>query len=148
MSSPKRNPINISDELQKWVFEMLELGLDCFSAGDYHPFVFLVDEDDGTDMINVTDINGNIHPNLIETAREIVAKACPFATIYIIVSPGYLHKDGTKYDAVVAEAGEKGENEGFVFAQRYLKNWEPGSYEEIGIPAIVNTVANLLSYDS
>jgi hypothetical protein len=35
MSPSKENSINISDDLQKWVFEMLELGLDCFSEGVY-----------------------------------------------------------------------------------------------------------------
>ena len=147
MSPSKGNQINISDELQKWIFEMLDLGLDCFSEGDYQPFIFLVNEDDETDMINVVEAHGNIDPNLVETARKIVAEACPFATIYIIVSAGYLHKDETKYDAVVAEAGEKGENEGFVFAQRYLENSEPESFQKIDRPAIVNIVANLLNSD-
>ena len=147
MSSFKGNSINISDELQKWVFRTLELGFDCFSEGDYQPFIFLVNDDGEKDMIDVVDPNGNIDPNLIETAREIITKSCPFASLYIIVSAGYLHKDGTKYDAVVAEAGEKGEKDGFVFAQRYLENSQPESFEKIGKPAIVNIVGNLLNYD-
>jgi hypothetical protein len=147
MSSSKGNSINISDEQQKWVFRMLELGFDCFSEGNYQPFIFLVNDDGEKDMIDVVDANGNIHPNLIETAREIVAKSCPFASIYIIVSAGYLHRNGTKYDAVVVEAGEKGEKDGFVFAQRYLENSEPEPFEKIGRPAVVNIVENLLNYD-
>jgi hypothetical protein len=147
MSTSKGNSINISEELQKWVFRTLELGFDCFSEGDYQPFIFLVNDDGEKDMIDVVDPNGNIDPNLIETAREIITKSCPFASLYIIVSAGYLHKDGTKYDAVVAEAGEKGEKDSFVFAQRYLENSQPESFEKIGKPAIVNIVENLLNYD-
>jgi len=143
----KGNPISISDELQKWALEILDMGFECFCDGDYQPFIFLVNEDGEKDMINVAEVNGNIDSNLIETARQIVAKACSFAKIYIIVSAGCLHKDGVKCDTVVAEAGEKGESEALVFAQRYIENNEFESFEKVGRPAIVNTVENLLNYD-
>ena len=148
MSSTKGDSISISDELQRWVLEILDLGFGCFCDGDYEPFIFLVNEDGEKDMIDVVDVDGNILPSLIETARQIVEKACPFARIYIILSAGYLHKDGTKYDAVVAEAGEKGESKAFVFAQRYIENNKTESFEKIGRPGIVNTVENLLNYDA
>ena len=148
MPPTKEDPISISDELQKWVLELLDLGFGCFSDGDYHPFIFLVDEDGEKDMIDVVDGNGNIDSSLVEKARQIVVEGCSFPKIYIIVSAGYLHKDGTKYDAVVAEAGELGENKALVFAQRYIENNEKESFEKIGRPGIVNTVENLLNYNA
>ena len=99
-------------------------------------------------MIDVVDVDGDILPSLVEEARKIVAGACSFAKIYEIVSAGYLHKDGIKYDAVVAEAGEKGESKALVFAQRYIENNEIESFQKIGRPGIVNTVENLLNYDA
>ena len=71
MSTTKGDSISISDELQKWVFEILDLGFGRFCDGDYQPFIFLVNEDGEKDMIDVVDVDGNILPSLIEKREKL-----------------------------------------------------------------------------
>jgi hypothetical protein len=135
----------VSDELWELVAEALDLGVDCFAAGESNPFVLFVDGSGQRHMVDVKDAQGNVSPQLVAAARGIVSKGVPAsAQRYALAFDGYLTTDGERLDAAFVEAGERGQPEAMVFAQCYRVKKRSGKVERVGRPQLVQTAEQLL----
>jgi len=82
---------------------------------------------------------------LTERLEEGLAKAHVAASsldsavrAYAIAHDGYVTIEGTKFDAIIVEAGERGGPAAFMFAQRYKpKKGAFGSLKTVGNPAFL-----------
>lgn len=136
----------VSDELWGVASEALDLAVDCFAIGESNPIVLFVDEAGQRHMVDVKDAQGNITPQLVETARGIVSKGFgASARLYAVAFDGYLTTDGQRLDAAFVEAGERGQPDAVVFAQRYRVKKRSGKADRVGRPELVKVAAQLLT---
>ncbi len=134
----------ISEGLEQLVLEAIELGYGCFGDGDHSPFVIILDNNANRQLIDFQNADENIDSDLLGSARETIRETFSSAKLYTLVWDGYLTTDGVKGDAVFAEAGEKGEADAFIFAQRYKQKKRAKSLEKIGDPEMGIITENLL----
>ena len=136
----------VSDDLWGLASEALDLAVDCFAAGESNPIVLFVDGSGQRHMVDVKDAQGNVTPQLVETARNVVAEGVGAAArLYALAYDGYLTTDGQRLDAAFVEAGERGQPEAVVFAQRYRVKKRSGKVERVGRPELVQAAAQLLT---
>ena len=135
---------HISENLQQWVLEALELGYGSFCEGDHVPFAVILDDNGQSHLINFENASGAINSDLLSEARKIITETFPLAQYYALVWDGYLTTGETKQDAVFAEAGERGEAEAFIFAQQYKQKKRPKTLEKIDDLIVVATIEPLL----
>jgi hypothetical protein len=136
----------VSDELWGLASEALDLAVDCFAAGESNPIVLFVDGAGQRHMVDVKDAQGNVTPDLVESARGIVSEGVgASARLYAVAFDGYLTTDGQRLDAAFVEAGERGQPEAVVFAQRYRVKKRSGKVERVGRPELVQAAAQLLT---
>jgi hypothetical protein len=137
---------DVSDELWELAAEALDLAVDCFAAGESNPIVLFVDGSGQRHMVDVKDAQGNVTPQLVEAARGVVSEGVgASAQRYAVAFDGYLTTDGERLDAAFVEAGERGQPEAVVFAQRYRVKKRSGKVERVGRPELVQVVEQLLS---
>jgi len=104
-----------SVSLMELIFLALEHGLDSVrGGGPLAPFLVT----DGRER--------NLERFVTERLEDGLARAQEFAssldaatTAYAIAYDGYVTVEGTKYDAILVEAAERGSPTGFLFAQPY-----------------------------
>jgi hypothetical protein len=136
----------ISDELWGLVSSALDVAVDCFAAGEQNPFVLFVDKSGQRHMIDVKDAEGNVTPQLVESARSIVSESVGATALrYAVAFDGYLTVDGERSDAAFVEAGERGQAEAVVFAQRYRVKKRSRKVERVGRPTLVQQARQLLN---
>lgn len=127
-------------DLMKWVHELLDLAVNCFSDGDHTPMILLFGGGK-RNMINLTSTSGDITEGLIESGRHLIRQWAQTGDVYVMVWDGYLTTDGQRRDAAFAEAGARGEDKGYLFAQRY----KPGKTKarKLGKPILVTERVHL-----
>jgi hypothetical protein len=136
----------VSDELWELASSALHLAVDCFAAGESNPIVLFVDGYGQRHLVDVKCAQGTVTPQLVERARDIVSK-CVGATAqrYAVAFGGYLTSDGKRLDAAFVEAGERGQPEAVLFAQRYRVKKRSGKAERVERPELVQAAEQLLS---
>jgi hypothetical protein len=77
--------------------------------------------------------------------RRAVANAPPEVCKVAMAYDGYVTLEGTKYDAVFVEAGERGGASGVVFVQRYRPKGFLRAFSTIGNPAYIGDTDHPLS---
>ena len=136
----------VSDELWELASSALDLAVDCFAAGESNPIVLFIDESGQQHIVDVKDAQGNVTPQLVDSARGIVAEGIGASALrYAVVFDGYLTSNGVRLDAAFVEAGERGQPESVVFAQRYRVKKRSGTVERVGRPKLVQAAKQLLS---
>lgn len=110
----------LSEELQELALEAVELALECYSEGDHSPFILFEDESGESQVIDVKSADGNITPELVENAKRVVAESLSDGALrYAIAYDGYWTNEEGKSDAVIVEAGERGEPNAWRIVQTY-----------------------------
>ena len=136
---------DIRPEFQELALKALDLALDCFSAGEHNPFILFVDESGQGQLVEVKDTEGNVNDKLVEMARQMVAETIGTkAQRYAIAYDGYITIDGERTDAAFVEAGERGDPEAFLIAQRYRVKKRSKKPEKRGKPLITGPGRQLL----
>jgi hypothetical protein len=77
-----------------------------------------------------------------EQAREAVAALPENVTAYALAYDGFITVKGTKFDAILVEASERGRPAGVRMAQRYTRS--TSSFEMVGNPALLGECETLL----
>jgi hypothetical protein len=104
-----------SDKLAELVFFALDHGID--SVRDGGPLVaFLLTEGCGRHLARFA--TERIEQGVME-ARRAVSSLDGSVNSYAIAYDGYVTIEGTRFDAILVEAAERGSAAGFLFAQRY-----------------------------
>jgi hypothetical protein len=134
----------IGAELQRLALESLDFAIECFCAGEHHPRIIIQDEAGQFHTIVLKSADSVVDPQLVEDARQLVSESRDQALRYTIAYDGYLTTNGVKCDAAFVEAGERGELEAFVLAQRYRLKKRKKGFEKVGQPVIVATADQLL----
>ena len=70
-------------------------------------------------------------------ARLAVSKLPSSVTAYAIAHDGYITIQGTKYDAILVEASERGRAGAVIMAQRYIPKTAQQSFQRVGNPALL-----------
>jgi len=65
-------------------------------------------------------------------ARQSIENAPPEIERYVLAYEGLLTVEEEKWDAFIFEAGERGQTEAHLFAQRYLPQTQEGDLEVVG----------------
>jgi hypothetical protein len=83
--------------------------------------------------------------DLVDVARHTVAEGIgQVAHLCALAYDGYLTTDGERTDAAFVEAGERGQPEAFLIAQRYRVKKRSGKVERVGQPTIIGGAEQLL----
>ena len=72
----------------------------------------------------------------VAQARLAVSQLPSEVTAYAIAYDGYVTIEGTKYDAILVEASERGRPRAVIMVQRYIPKTEQQSFQRIGNPAL------------
>jgi hypothetical protein len=139
---PDSNNIQMSEKFADLVFLALDHGVDSVrgSGGPLTPFVVV--EQDGK-----RELHRFATERLEEgqqRAREAIAALPPSATAYAMAYDGYITVQGTKFDAILVEASERGRPTGVRMAQRYTPKKFLRSFQTIGNPALLGECETLL----
>ena len=73
----------------------------------------------------------------VAQARLAVSQLPSDVTAYAIAYDGYITIEGTKYDAILVEASERGRPRAVVLAQRYVPKTEHQSFQRVGNAALL-----------
>ena len=80
----------------------------------------------------------------LEQAREAVASLPPSVTAYAFAYDGFITVQGTKFDAILVEASERGRPAGVRMAQRYTPKAGSRDFQAIGNPALLGECEGML----
>jgi hypothetical protein len=135
-----------SADLQQLALQAVEAAVESFAGGDPNPFVFFVDESGQSHTVAVRIAGDADGSEIVEAARNLVSQGIGEAAyLYALAYDGYLTTDGERFDAVFIEAGERGQSEAVLIAQRYRMKKRSKRVELIGRPTIIDSVDMLLS---
>jgi hypothetical protein len=73
----------------------------------------------------------------VAQARLAVSRLPSDVTAYAIAHDGYVTFEGTKYDAILVEASERGRTGAVIMAQRYVPKTAQQSFQRVGNPALL-----------
>lgn len=139
---PDSNDIQMSEKFADLVFLALDHGVESVRASGGPLIPFVVVEQDGKRELH------RFATELLEEgkqrAREAVAALPPSATAYAMVYDGYITVQGTKFDAILVEASERGRPAGVRMAQRYTPKKFLRSFQTVGNPALLGECETLL----
>jgi len=134
----------ISAGLQRLALEALDLAVGCFCAGENYPRIIIEDEAGEFHTIVLKGAEVVTDPGLVDDARRLVSEGLDRPLRYAIAYDGYLTSDGERCDAAFVEAGERGQPEAFILAQRYRLKKRKKGFEKVGQPVLVATAVQLL----
>jgi hypothetical protein len=77
-------------------------------------------------------------------ARKAIAELPSTATSYAMAYDGYITIAGTKFDAILVEASERGRPAGVRLAQRYTPKKFLRSFQTVGNPVLLGECETLL----
>jgi hypothetical protein len=139
---PESNNIQMSEKFADLVFLALDHGVDSVRASGGPLTPFIVVEQDGK-----RELHRFATERLEEgqqRAREAVAALPPSATAYALAYDGYITVQGTKFDAILVEASERGRPAGVRMAQRYTPKKFLRSFQTVGNPALLGECETLI----
>ena len=137
---PDSEDIEMSEKFADLVFLALDHGVESVrdSGGPLIPFVIIEQGDKRGIQRFVTD---RLEEGP-ERAREAIVASPPSVTAYALAYDGYITIEGTKYDAILVEASERGRPAGVLMAQRYTIKEQ--NFEMIGNPVLLEECETLL----
>jgi hypothetical protein len=139
---PDANDIQMSEKFADLVFLALDHGVDSVRASGGPLTPFIVVEQDGKRELH------RFATERLEQgqqrAREAVAALPSNATAYALAYDGYITVQGTKFDAILVEASERGRPAGVRMAQRYTPKKFLRSFQTVGNPALLGECEGLL----
>ncbi len=80
----------------------------------------------------------------VKSARKYVADHEDELQMYAIAWDGFVTVEGKRTDAILVEAGDRGETKGVLFCQRYVPGNGSTKLERIGNPGLIGRPENLL----
>ena len=83
------------------------------------------------------DSGGWVLEESLAQAQLAVSRLPSDVTAYAIAHDGYVTIQGTKYDAILVEASERGRPRAVLLAQRYIPKTEQQSFQRIGNAAFL-----------
>ena len=138
---PESN-IQMSEKFADLVFFALDHGVDSVRASGGPLTPFIVVEQDGKRELH------RFATERLEDgqqrAREAVAALPSSATAYALAYDGYVTVQGTKFDAILVEASERGRPAGVRMTQRYTPKKFLRSFQTVGNPALLGECEGLL----
>ena len=131
----------MSEKFADLVFLALDHGVDSVRVSGGPLIPFIVVEQDGK-----RELHRFAAARLEEgqqQARAAVAALPPNATAYALAYDGYITVQGTKFDAILVEASERGRPAGVRMAQRYSPKKFLRSFQTVGNPALLGECEGL-----
>lgn len=140
---PESNDIEMSEEFGDLIFFALDHGIESVreSGGPLIPFVMYVQNGELMIQRFVTD---RLEDGP-EEARLAIAAAPVNITAYALAYDGFITVEGTKCDAILVEASERGRPAGVLMAQRYSITGESDGFEMVGNPILLEECATLFN---
>lgn len=136
----------IGEELQHLALQAVEAALDAFSGDEPYPFIFFVDTTGQAHTIVIAPDEDGHGSDLVDVARRTVAEGISQLTQrYALAYDGYLITDGKRSDAAFVEAGDRGQPNAFLIAQRYRVKKRSKRVERLGHPTIIDAAEQLLN---
>ncbi len=139
---PESNDIQMSQKFADLVFLALDHGVDSVRASGGPLIPFVVFEQDGK-----RELHRFAAERLEEgqkRAREAIAAFPASVNAYAMAYDGYIAVQGTKFDAILVEASERGRPAGVRMAQRYTPKKFLQSFQTLGNPALLDECETLL----
>ena len=138
---PESNDIQMREKFADLVFLALDHGIDSVrtSGGPLIPFV-IVEQDGKREIRRFATVRLEEGP---ERAREAIVALPPSATAYAMAYDGYITIQGTKFDAILVEASERGRPAGVRMAQRYIPKKFLRRFQTVGNPALLGECETL-----
>ena len=132
--------LEMSEKFADLVFMALDHGVDSVRAGG--PLIpFLVTER-GSERTLQRFVAERLEQGEAQ-GRQILASLPAEVTAYAFAYDGFLTIEGTKVDAILVEASERGRRAGVRMAQRYTPKKFLRSFQTIGNPAFVGECESL-----
>lgn len=121
--------LNLSDRLFELVFDAVREALIPLREGEpLVPFALLLTKG-GVEMRRFTDASIGA---ALERAQTMLANADDDLLGYALAYDATITVEETDFDAVLVEAGERGKQNGWRFAQRYLPRTQTAMHSPIG----------------
>lgn len=142
LHEPSTDDIEMSEQFADLVFLALDHGVESVrdSGGPLIPFV--VFEQDGE--LKIQRFATERMEEGPEQAREAIAASPESVTAYALAYDGYVTIEGTRCDAILVEASERGRPAGVRMAQRYAIKDSLESFQTVGNPALLGECETLL----
>jgi len=140
---PESTEIQMTQQFADLLFLALDHGVDSVraSGGPLTPF-FIAYEQDGKRQLH------RFAAERLEEgqqrAREAIAALPPSVTAYALAYDGFITVQGTKIDAILVEASERGRPAGVRMAQRYTPKKFLRSFQTVGNPALLGECETLI----
>ena len=134
-STPKQEP-QMSQRLSDIAFFALDHGIYSIQEGDGPLIPFVISEKaDGKRKLDR--YMADRLEESVAQAQFAVSRLASDVTAYAIAHDGYITMEGTKYDAILVEASERGRAGAVIMAQRYVPKTEQQSFQRVGNPALL-----------
>ena|SRR5258706_15642170 len=135
----------MSQRLADIAFFALDHGVHSIQDGDGPLVPFVISEQaDGkrkldryVSVAKMGESEGWVLEESLAKARLAVSQLPSSVTAYAIAHDGYITIQGTKYDAILVEASERGRTSAVIMAQRYLPKTAQQSFQRVGNPALL-----------
>jgi len=124
-----------SQDLAELFFKAMDRAFEAVQGGkSLRPFTMTVSRE-GASEVKDFDEDG------LELARQSVQGAVGELRLYAIAGEGYVNRDGRRWDAILVEAGEEGQDHAFLFCQRC----EEPRWKRAGGPEVIDRPLCLLA---
>jgi hypothetical protein len=135
------SPIDASDDLMDLAFTALDHGIASVEGGGpLIPFAMLIQRDQ---KILRRFVAEEISQGIEEAKRFVGSETG--VTSYAIAYDTFLTIEGNKFDAIMVEAAEQGQDLGHLFAQRYLPTTPDQPFQVIGNATYLGRTEQLLT---
>jgi hypothetical protein len=139
----EENTIEISDALEKVAaFGFDEAMQTLTSGGELIPFTVLLEGEN----LYIETHPGETPDECYESARKTVTSAEAAIESYVFVYDGYVDLDEGEVDAIICEAGDKGEDEAYALCLRYEVD-EDGEFTFDEAPAFIDMTQTFFEND-
>lgn len=129
-----------SQELGDWALFALDSAVEFYNAGASTPFLLVQDQNDQKQLVDIELTVQAEVDQLLHVARAKLPEMFPAAPLYALVWDAGLNIEGEEHNAIMAECGERGEPNAWLFAQLYQGEVLDGSFEPKDDPVIISAV--------
>jgi len=129
------NQIEMSEKFADLVFLALDHGVESVRDGDGPLIPFVITEQDGKRELHR--YAAEMLEDCERQARDAVASLPASVTAYAFAYDGFITVQGTKFDAILVEASERGRPAGVQMAQRYIPKDGSRDFQTVGNPALL-----------
>lgn len=139
---PESKDIQMSQRFADLVFLALDHGVDSVRASGGPLTPFIAYEQEGKRELHR--FAAERLEDAQQLAREAVAALPPSVYAYALAYDGFITVQGTKFDAILVEASERGRPAGVCMAQRYKPKKFLRSFQTVGNPALLGECETLM----